>query len=110
MADSAFQTMYRRETVQGFEKRSSLVRKSVTTEFMKEGGSAVFLVADSGGATAVTRGLNGDIPTRPDNNTAWIRWGGVLCHLISSQMCPSTGTVPIGTLHEQHKHIRKCAQ
>lgn len=27
------------------------------------------MVADSGGATAVTRGINGDIPTRPDNLT-----------------------------------------
>lgn len=67
MADSAFQTMYRQEHIRGFEKRESLLRKSVTTEAMINGNSAVFLVADSGGATAVTRGLNGDLPTRPDN-------------------------------------------
>ena len=67
MSQSAFQTLYRQEYIKGFEKRESLLRKSVTTEAMIEGNSAVFLVADSGGATAVTRGLNGDIPTRPDN-------------------------------------------
>lgn len=69
MAISAFQTMYRQEYIKGFEKRQSLLRKSVTTEAMVSGNSATFLVADSGGATAVTRGLNGDIPTRPDNLT-----------------------------------------
>ena len=67
MADSAFQTMYRKEFIAGFEKREGLARKTVTTETEINGNEAVFLVADSGGATAVTRGLNGDIPTRPDN-------------------------------------------
>lgn len=67
MADYAFQTMYRQEYIKGFEKRESLVRKTVTTEAMINGNQAVFLVADSGGASAVTRGLNGDIPSRADN-------------------------------------------
>lgn len=67
MSDSAFQTMYRQEMIAGFEKRESLVRRTCTTESEVNGNQAVFLVADSGGATAVTRGLNGDIPTRPDN-------------------------------------------
>lgn len=67
MANSAFQTMYRKEFIKGFEKRQSLVRRTVTTETEINGNTAVFLVADSGGATAVTRGVNGDIPTRPDN-------------------------------------------
>jgi hypothetical protein len=67
MADTAYQTQYRQEFIHGFEKRQSLVRKSVTTEATIKGNSAVFLVADSGGATAVTRGVNGDIPTRPEN-------------------------------------------
>jgi hypothetical protein len=67
MADSAFQTLYRTEYIKGFEKRESLLRKTVTTEAQITGNEAVFLVADSGDATAVTRGLNGDIPTRPDN-------------------------------------------
>jgi hypothetical protein len=67
MADTAFQTMYRKEFIKGFEKRQSLTRRTVTTETEINGNEAVFLVADSGGASAVTRGVNGDIPTRPDN-------------------------------------------
>lgn len=67
MADTAFQTMYRQEFIAGFEKRQSLARHTVTTAAEINGKNAVFLVADSGGATAVTRGTNGDIPTRPDN-------------------------------------------
>lgn len=77
MADSAFQTMYRQEFVQGFEQHKSLLSKMVTTEFtMEKGQQAVFLVADSGGATAVTRGVNGLIPARGDNlnqNTATLQ-------------------------------------
>lgn len=67
MADTAYQTMYRQEFIKGFEKRQSLVRKTTVTETEINGNIATFLVADSGGATAVTRGVNGDIPTRPDN-------------------------------------------
>lgn len=67
MADSAFQRQYRQEFIAGFEKRQSLVRNTVITETEVKGNEAVFLVADSGGAEAVTRGINGDIPTRPDN-------------------------------------------
>lgn len=67
MADTAFQTMYRQEMIAGFEKRQSLVRRTTVTEAEIRGNQAVFLVADSGGATAVTRGVDGDIPTRPDN-------------------------------------------
>lgn len=69
MADSAFQVQYRDEFIAGFEQRQSLLRETVTTEAVIKGGSAVFLVADSGGATTVTRGLNGTIPGRPDNLT-----------------------------------------
>lgn len=67
MSQTAYQTMYRKEFIAGFEKRQSLLRRTVTTETEVNGNEAVFLVADSGGATAVTRGVNGDIPTRPDN-------------------------------------------
>lgn len=67
MADSAFQTMYRQEMIAGFEKRQSLVRRTTITETEINGNQAVFLVGDSGGAQAVTRGLDGNIPTRPDN-------------------------------------------
>ena len=67
MADSAFQRMYRQEFISGFEKRQALSRHTVVTETEINGNEATFLVADSGGADAVTRGVNGDIPTRPDN-------------------------------------------
>lgn len=69
MAESAFQTQYRQEFIAGYEQRQSLVRQTVTTETQIKGNSAVFLVADSGSATAVTRGLNGLIPARVDNLT-----------------------------------------
>jgi len=69
MADSAFQTQYRQEWIQGFERKQSTLRMTCTTEAVIKGNQAVFLVADSGGATAVTRGLNGLIPGRPDNQT-----------------------------------------
>src|SRR5258708_14726227 len=65
--DTAFQTQYRQEFVQGFEAHATLLRPCVTTEAVIKGNTAVFLVADSGGATAVTRGVNGLIPARPDN-------------------------------------------
>lgn len=67
MADTAFQTQFRQEFIAGFEQKTSLLRDSVTTEVMVKGNQATFLVADSGGASAVTRGTNGRIPGRPDN-------------------------------------------
>lgn len=70
MADTAFQTQYRDEFIAGFEARSTLLRDTVTTEFQKtRGNTVVFLVADSGGAEAQTRGVNGLIPARADNLT-----------------------------------------
>ena len=68
MPESAFQIQYRQEYIAGFEQRQSLVRDSVTTEAVIKGNQATFLVADSGGAEAKTRGLNGLIPARADNN------------------------------------------
>lgn len=67
MAENAVQVQYRSEFIAGFEQRQSLVRKTVTTAADIKGSSAVFLVADSGNATAVTRGLNGLIPARASN-------------------------------------------
>ena len=69
MADSAFQIQYRQEFIQAFEQHQSLLRDTVTTEAVIKGQQAVFLVAGSGSATAVTRGLNGRIPSRADVNT-----------------------------------------
>lgn len=72
MSDQAFQTMYRQEYIAGFEKRQSLVRHTTITETEINGREATFLVADSGGAEATTRGINGDIPTRPDNLNQYV--------------------------------------
>lgn len=69
MADTALQTVYRTEFVKGFEQRQSLLRDVCTTEAVINGNAAVFLVADSGGETAVTRGANGLIPAKADNLT-----------------------------------------
>lgn len=69
MADTAFQKQYRQEYIAGFEAGESDLRTTVTTEFVRKGNEAIFLVADSGGARAVTRGVNGLIPARTDNLT-----------------------------------------
>lgn len=68
MAETAFQKQYRQEYIAGFEFGQSMLRAAVTVEHMRQGNEAVFLVADSGGASAVTRGVNGRIPARTDNN------------------------------------------
>lgn len=67
MADTAFQIQYRQEFIAGFEVGQSRLRNSVITEAQVKGNQATFLVADSGGAVAVTRGVNGLIPARTDN-------------------------------------------
>lgn len=69
MADSAFQIQYRQEFIAAFEAHQTLLRDTVTTEAVIKGQQAIFLVAGSGAATAVTRGLNGRIPARADSNT-----------------------------------------
>jgi hypothetical protein len=69
MAETAFQTQYRQEFIHGFEDMQSRLRSTTVTEAMIKGNTATFLVADSGSATAVTRGTNGLIPARADNLT-----------------------------------------
>ena len=71
MADTAFQKQYRQEYVAGFEFKQSYLRAAVTTEHVRQGNEAVFLVADSGGAEARTRGVDGRIPARADNNNQY---------------------------------------
>jgi len=68
MSDTAFQIQYRQEFIQMFEQHQSLLRETVTTEAVIKGQQAIFLVAGSGGAVAVTRGVNGRIPARNDDN------------------------------------------
>lgn len=69
MADTAFQIQYRQEYIQAFEQHQSLVRDTVTTEAVIKGNQAVFLIAGSGSAAAVSRGVNGLIPARSDSLT-----------------------------------------
>lgn len=69
MAETAFQTQYKNEFINSFERRQSLLRATTTTESVIKGNQAVFLVAGSGGATAKTRGVNGLIPARGDDLT-----------------------------------------
>ena len=68
MSDTAFQTQYRQEFIQAFEQHQSLLRETVTTEAVIKGNQAVFLVAGSGDSDAVTRGVDGRIPARADDN------------------------------------------
>ena len=72
MSNTAYQTQYRQEYIAGFEQGQSLLRSCCTTEAVIQGTSATFLVADSGGATAVTRGVNGTIPARADNLNQYV--------------------------------------
>src|SRR3990167_5599773 len=69
MAATAYQKQYRQEAVMGFEDGSSTLRATTVTETVIKGNEAIFLVADSGSANAVTRGANGLIPARADNLT-----------------------------------------
>lgn len=69
MADTAFQIQYRQEFIAGFEQGESYLRSTTTTESVIKGNQARFLIADTGGATPVTRGVNGLIPSRTDNLT-----------------------------------------
>src|SRR3990167_2042166 len=69
MAESAAQVQYRQEIVATFEEGVSWLRQTTVTEAVIKGNQATFLVAGSGGATAVTRGVNGLIPARADRLT-----------------------------------------
>jgi hypothetical protein len=69
MAESAPQIQYRQELVAEFEEGMSWLRRTTVTEAVIKGNQATFLVGGSGGATAVTRGINGMIPARADSLT-----------------------------------------
>ena len=84
MSATAFQKQYRQEYIHGFEDRQSILRATCVQEAVIKGNEATFLVADSGSATAVTRGINGLIPARSDNNSQ-----------------------PVATLQEWHDLVRK---
>ena len=65
----AFQTRYRNELILGFEDRQSRLRSTVITEGEVNANQFVFLVSDSGAATATTRGADGLLVARDDNHT-----------------------------------------
>ena len=69
MAETAYTIQYRSEYIPGFEQRKSLLSEMVTNEAVVKGNQATFLIADSGSATTTTRGVNGRIQSRGDNNT-----------------------------------------
>ena len=69
MSDVAYQRQFRQEFIHGFEDRQTILRATTVQEANVNGNEAVFLVVDSGSATAVTRGPSGFIPARADNNT-----------------------------------------
>lgn len=71
MSVSAAKIHYRKEAMKRFERGQALLRHTVTTEAVIEGKKATFLVAGSGGATATTRGADGDIPARDDENAQY---------------------------------------
>ena len=94
MSDSAFQTQYRQESVAAFEQQESLLRQSCTTEAVIKGNTAIFLVVGSGGATAVSRGLNGLIPARNndlDQNTCTLSEWHDLVRMTSFNIFASQG-------------------
>lgn len=71
MADPTFEVIYRKEQINTFEQRYSDLRACCTQETITSGGSTVFQVSGSGGATAVTRGANGQIPYQSTDNTQY---------------------------------------
>jgi hypothetical protein len=84
MTDEVFQIQYRDEFIASFEQHQSLLRDTVTTEAVIKGNQATFLVAGSGDAEANTRGSNGLIPARSDDQAQYT-----------------------ATLHEWHDLVRK---
>jgi len=69
MAVEAAVIQYRKDFVPAFEQRMSMLKQTTTKETVIKGEQATFLVSGSGGDTAVTRGVNGQIPYgNPTNN------------------------------------------
>jgi hypothetical protein len=69
MAETANQVLYRQELVKTFERRYAILEQRVTADGIASGAQFVFLVNGSGGANAVTRGVNGLIPARANDDT-----------------------------------------
>lgn len=71
MADPVFVVQYRDEHIAAFEQNYSMLRACCVHETMIKGNQATFLVSGSGGATATTRGVNGQIPYGTVDNTQY---------------------------------------
>jgi len=69
MSVEAAMIQYRREFVASFEQRVSPLKMTATKESVISGNQATFLISGSGGDTAVTRGVNGQIPYGNPTNT-----------------------------------------
>lgn len=69
MADPVFVTQYKEDHIAAFEQKYSILRVGCVQHAQIKGNSAVFLVSGSGGASAVTRGANGQIPYFTTDNT-----------------------------------------
>jgi hypothetical protein len=66
---AAIQAVYRERAVAQFERSTSVLRPTVTSDTVNQGGTLYFLVAGSGGVEAVTRGADGLIPASDDSQT-----------------------------------------
>lgn len=94
MANSAPQTVFRQEIINAFDKTQSILRETVTTEFMQKGNSAVFLVSDGSSTSATKRGDNGLIPARNlslTQNTATLSEYNDLVHVTDFNIFKSQG-------------------
>lgn len=69
MADPTYVTQYREDQIATFEQRYSILRDCCIRETMTKGASAVFQVSGSGSASAVSRGVNGQIQYFVTDNT-----------------------------------------
>lgn len=67
MAESSPQTQYREQMISEFEEGMSWLRRTTVNEAVVKGNQATFVVGGSGGASAVTRGINGLIPARANS-------------------------------------------
>ncbi len=69
MTVQAAKQMYKDEFIAQYEQNKSLLAASTTKEELSSGLTVTWLVAGSGGAGAVTRGQNGEIPYYTPSNT-----------------------------------------
>lgn len=69
MTVQAAKQLYKDEFIAAYEQERSLLSAATTKEHMSSGNTMTWLVAGSGGAAAVTRGQNGQIPYFTPSNT-----------------------------------------